>query len=87
MAGTILIMRGFPMKLTYQPYIFYGSRSISYCTIPIDGAIEPGVYEIPVDQRDNLEWFYDNLFRFNAYGRKHVGEMMAAIEPDTVWVY
>lgn len=87
MAGTIVIIRGFPMAVNYQPYISFGYQSISYCTLPIEASIGPGEYAIPEDQRTNLDWFYDNDFRFNQYGRNHVGALMADEEPDTVLVY
>lgn len=87
MPGTILILRGFPLTVNYQPYIFFGADVISYCTLPIEDSLPPGVYDIPEEQRSNLDWFYDNDFRFNAYGRKHVGKLMEEFEPDQVWLY
>lgn len=75
------------MTVNFQPQIFFGPKVISYCTLPIEDSILPGVYDIPEDQRSNLDWFYDNDFRFNAYGRLHVGRLMEEEEPDTVWIY
>jgi hypothetical protein len=86
MAGTINIIRGEPLKINYFPYIYFDNAQITYSTAPIDTIIEPGIYSIPADQRDNLNWFYDNNFRFNAYGRLHAGRMMSDNEPDTVVV-
>jgi len=87
MAGTILILRGSPLTVNYQPYIFFGAEVISYCTLPIADSIEPGTYDIPVGQQTNLDWFYDNFFRFNKYGRLHVGQLMELNEPDQVVIY
>lgn len=86
MAGTITVIRSEPMIVNYQFQVIFGNKSISYCSAEIPLAIELGSYEIPEDQRDNLDWWYDNNFKLNAYGRFHIGRLMEEEEPDTVIV-
>jgi len=62
------------------------TENISYCTTSITTALTPGLYDIPPDQQDNLQWFVDNDFRLDRYGRLHVGYMMTDNNPDQVQV-
>lgn len=86
MAGTITIIRSEPMVVNYQFQVIFDNKSISYCSAEIPLAIELGSYEIPEDQRDNLNWWYDNNFKFNAYGRLYIGRLMEEEEPGAVIV-
>ncbi len=74
------------MVVNYQPYIYFGSQSITYSSVEITLMLDPGIYIIPSDQQDNLDWFYDNNFKFNAYGRKHLGTLMTDEMPSVVVV-
>lgn len=86
MAGTITIITGDPMVINYQPLIFFGNAFITYSSVEIPLIVTPGTYSIPPLQQDNLNWFYDNDFKFNAYGRKHLGALMADTMPDSIVV-
>lgn len=86
MAGTVTVILGKKMPRTWQPKIFFADSEISYATVSVDNPIAPGVYSIPSGQQSNLDWWYDNGFFFNAFGRLHVGRLMADNTPDTVEV-
>lgn len=82
----LLIIRGVPAKVNFAPSILYAGQYVSWSTLPVAAELEPGDYEIPEDQRDNLDWFYSVGFRFDKFGRLHVGQIMTANEPETVTV-
>jgi len=66
--------------------VFLPTKYISWLWISIDEVIEPGIYEIPEGQRDNLEWFSDNNFRLDEFGRRNIGYKMQDYEPVQVTV-
>jgi hypothetical protein len=84
MAGTILIQRTSETSKNYFGYLLFGKKNISWLTQPVDGAIDPGTYTIPGDWQNNLNWFYDNGFEFDQFGRLHVLLLMLNSSPDTV---
>lgn len=86
MAGMITIIRGRAMKTNYLPWVYFNEQQVSYCTLTVIDAIAPGIYTIPEDQRTTLQWFSDNGFRMNKYGRLHIGRMMSDNEPDAVTI-
>lgn len=84
-------------KTNYQPQLFLmpwnnedevylPSQFVSWCWISADQLIEPGEYEIPEDQQDNLEWFYDNNFRLDKFGRRHIKYAMQDWVPTKIQV-
>lgn len=81
---SILIQRTSVTEVNYFGYVLYGQDNISWITQRVAGAIDPGTHSIPSDQRDNLDWFYDNGFDIDAFGRLHILRLMQEIEPDTV---
>lgn len=85
------------MKTNYQAQLYlipydeveeeYGTETyISWLWISIDEVITTGIYEIPEGQRDNLDWFYENKFRLDKYGRRHIQYTMTDTEPDEITV-
>ncbi len=97
MPNTLKIIIGEIGTTNYQPNIFVlptdpeddsalPTRLISWCWISGDELIEPGTYTIPEEQRTNLEWFYDNKFRLDKFGRLHLQYCMTDYSPESVTV-
>lgn len=97
MANTLKMILGDIGKNTYQPQLFarpedpetedpLPNKYVSWCWISADELIEPGTYNIPEDQRDNLEWFYDNNFRLDKFGRLHIQQAMTLYEPESITI-
>lgn len=97
MPNTIKIILGEIGTTNYQPTVFLlpvdpdddsalPTRFISWTWISADQIIEPGTYTIPEGQRTDLTWFYDNNFRLDDYGRRHIGYCMTDFSPESVTV-
>lgn len=97
MPNTLKIILGEIGTTNYQPNIFalptdpdddstLPTQFISWCWISADEAIEPGIYDIPEEQRTDLSWFYDNNFRFDNFGRRHIQNCMTDFSPVSVTV-
>lgn len=97
MANTLKIILGEVGTTNYQPNVYalpvdpettdpLPTKFISWLWISADQVIEPGIHEIPEDQRDNLQWFYDNNFRLDEFGRRHVQYAMEQYNPVSVTV-
>lgn len=91
------LILGAPLTTNYQGQLYmlpfdeeteeYGTDVyISWIWISIDQVIAAGTYSIPEEQRDNLNWFYDNNFRLDKYGRRHIGYTMLDYVPDEITV-
>lgn len=82
--ASVLIQRTSVTTKNYFGYVISGQQNVSWITQPVLGAIAPGSYTIPSDQRNNLDWFNDNGFSIDEFGRLHILRMMQEITPDTV---
>lgn len=97
MGGIIYIVQGLPAVNNYQPEIYFippetdegfqpPTQYVTWITLSISDALEPGYYDIPEDQQDNLDWFYDNNFRTDRFGRRHLTYIMEDNNPTQVLV-
>lgn len=97
MANSLKIILGELGSTNYQPRIYVlpedpeteealPTRFVSWCWISADEIIEPGIYVLPEEQRSNLEWFYDNKFRLDAFGRLHLQYCMTDYLPTQITV-
>lgn len=97
MPNSLKIIIGELGTTNYQPNIYVlpvdpdddsplPTKFVSWCWISEDEVLEPGIYEIPEGQRDNLTWFYEKNFRLDSYGRRHVLYAMIDNLPESVTV-
>lgn len=97
MGGKIYIVTGQKAITNYQPEIYFippltdeGFKQptvyVSWITISISDYIEPGTYDIPEDQQNNLDWFTENNYRTDKYCRRHLGYIMADNSPTQVLI-
>ena len=82
--ATVTIIRTSVTTNNYFGYVIAQGKSISWISETFDGALDPGSYSIPTGQQDNLDWFNDNGFKIDQFGRLHIGRMMEEVMPDTV---
>ena len=82
--ASFLIQRVSETPINYFAYVINGQQTVSWITQPVSGAISPGTHSIPMGQRDNLDWFDDNGFAIDQFGRLHILRMMQELTPDSV---
>lgn len=82
--ASFIIQRSSETPKNYFGYVLNSQQNVSWITQRVSGAIDPGTHSIPEDQRNNLQWFYDNGFDIDAFGRRHILRMMIELTPDSV---
>lgn len=84
MAGTVLIQRLPPTINNWFCWISFGNEGSSWISLPRSASLTPGLYTLDPDQKDNLDWYNENLFKIDAFGRLHILRMMQENLPDYI---